>query len=721
MAVKTSSSRCLIEAILRAQRTTGARLRASAGLGRMALIGALVLLTPLVIILMRPSVHAGLNVITVNSLADDSTSDDGVCSLRKAINNANSPNVDTTGGDCTTGTGLDDIEFDSSLDLGEISLGSRLPPIQNNLTINLNNVEITISGGGSVECFLVLSNAALTINDLFIGGCVNNGGVGGAIANDGTLIVNDSLLGLDSAVFGGAISNGTQGTLEIFSSGFIENYASIDGGVILNSGSMFILESEFEDNIAEVNGGVIDTSGPTTISNSNLGLANEGNLADNNGGAIDVVTGTTSVDSSTFQYDGAGGVGGAINVESGANLTLTNSAVYLNDATEGGGIYSSGKLTVVNSTFTSNTGVGTCIYFADGKATISFSTFYATPSQTSCLAIIKADTLTISASILTHLVEGVNCAAAVAPPIDGGYNISDDDSCSFTATGSSNNTDPELDTTDGLTNNGGPTDTVALEPGSPAINQVPDNLCPLTDQRSYARPGDSQSDCDIGAFEFDSVSVPTPTATPSPTHTPRPSRTATPTGTATPIPTPTITVTATVSVTATGTGTPTATATATGVPTITATSTTVAPTPTATPTVVPPTSTAVVTATATPTPAPTTAAPTPTPTPLVTLLPSSLSFGNVKVGSTSAPQTVTLNNQDGLLKVSGWSISSGFAVTSGGTCPTPPFQLLPGQSCTYMIVFKPKYTGKTTGLFQVFDNAKGGSQKVTLTGTGTTK
>jgi hypothetical protein len=87
-----------------------------------------------------------------------------------------------------------------------------------------------------------------------------------------------------------------------------------------------------------------------------------------------------------------------------------------------------------------------------------------------------------------------------------------------------------------LANNGGPTKTVALQSGSPAINAGDDNLAPVTDQRGYPRAGVS----DIGAFEFNAGTTPTPTPTPVPTATPTatPQPTPTPDPTATPAPTP---------------------------------------------------------------------------------------------------------------------------------------------------------------------------------------
>ena len=59
-------------------------------------------------------------------------------------------------------------------------------------------------------------------------------------------------------------------------------------------------------------------------------------------------------------------------------------------------------------------------------------------------------------------------------------------------------TNPQLGA---LANNGGPTQTMALQVGSPAINGVVYNApngCPTTDQRGYAR----SSACDIGAYEY---------------------------------------------------------------------------------------------------------------------------------------------------------------------------------------------------------------------------
>jgi hypothetical protein len=75
-----------------------------------------------------------------------------------------------------------------------------------------------------------------------------------------------------------------------------------------------------------------------------------------------------------------------------------------------------------------------------------------------------------------------------------------------------------------LQDNGGPTPTRALLPGSPAIDAGSDTGCPDTDQRGYSRPVDGDNNgppvCDMGAFEAGGAPpTPTPTASPTPTPT----------------------------------------------------------------------------------------------------------------------------------------------------------------------------------------------------------
>src|SRR5205807_1762663 len=120
----------------------------------------------------------------------------------------------------------------------------------------------------------------------------------------------------------------------------------------------------------------------------------------------------------------------------------------------------------------------------------------------------------------------------------------------FTATGDQVGTtaskiDPLLGP---LQDNGGPTDTVALLDGSPALDQGM-SFGLAVDQRGLTRSIDAAAftnptggdGTDVGAFERIDVgplATPTPTPTPEPTPTPTPTPTPVPTPTPTPTPIP---------------------------------------------------------------------------------------------------------------------------------------------------------------------------------------
>ncbi len=94
-----------------------------------------------------------------------------------------------------------------------------------------------------------------------------------------------------------------------------------------------------------------------------------------------------------------------------------------------------------------------------------------------------------------------------------GYNIESGTSCSFTDANDQQDTDPLLDP---LADNGGPTQTHALQAGSPAVEAIPDgtNGCSAgvsTDQRGAVRADGSSrggTACEIGSYEYDSNQIP---------------------------------------------------------------------------------------------------------------------------------------------------------------------------------------------------------------------
>jgi CSLREA domain-containing protein len=222
-----------------------------------------------------------------------------------------------------------------------------------------------------------------------------------------------------------------------------------------------------------------------------------------------------------------------------ATLTLTNLAVSGNDnggvptlITEGGGIYnaSDGRLTVVASTISGNTSdTGGGIENIDGTATIINSTIAGNTavnaggvgntgsltlvnstvagnvgtSSTGGVGDFRGQTILMN-TIVANNPDGGDCTGSITT--DFGYNIADDATCGFTAATSLSNTNAALDPT-GLANNGGPTLTINLLAGSPAIDAIPfgTNLCGTTntvDQRGTTRPVNNR--CDIGAVEVTS-------------------------------------------------------------------------------------------------------------------------------------------------------------------------------------------------------------------------
>src|SRR5579859_51112 len=96
------------------------------------------------------------------------------------------------------------------------------------------------------------------------------------------------------------------------------------------------------------------------------------------------------------------------------------------------------------------------------------------------------------------------------------------------------------------------------------------------------------------------------------------------------------------------------------------------------------------------------------------LTPTSLSFANQIVNTTSAAQAVTLkNNQTTTLTISGITTSGDYAQTNN--CGT---SLAAGASCTINVTFKPTATGTRTGTLTVTDSGNDSPQTASLSGTG---
>ena len=340
-----------------------------------------------------------------------------------------------------------------------------LPDITSNITINGASFRTTaIQRDGNASFFRIFHVAAsgtLTLNELRISlGHIQSNTGGGGIFNLGTLTVTNSIISENiqsgDGGFGGGIFN--QGTVDIANSLFVENSGISNGraGAVFNSGIANITNSTFSENSA-----IFST-----------------------GGILNNPTGTMTVTGSTFSGNTSQFGGGIVNDNI---LTIINSTFFRNGSQGGGGGVQNfgGTLTVINSTFSENLSDG-------GGGGISGQGVGMTLRNT-----IIADSLSPSG----------NCSIE-GGTIDGGYNIDSGETCHFsTMNNSLPNTPPMLDPM-GLKNNGGPTPSIGLLPGSPAINRIPTANCTdargnllATDQTGFLRPAPPNGNCDIGAFE----------------------------------------------------------------------------------------------------------------------------------------------------------------------------------------------------------------------------
>jgi centrosomal CEP192-like protein len=106
--------------------------------------------------------------------------------------------------------------------------------------------------------------------------------------------------------------------------------------------------------------------------------------------------------------------------------------------------------------------------------------------------------------------------------------------------------------------------------------------------------------------------------------------------------------------------------------------------------------------------------------PAAVLSPSSISFGNVSVGQTSSPQTVTLTyNANTSLTMTGITISGAQAseFSESNSCG---MTLAAGASCEITATFTPTATGSRSASIRIIDDASNTPQIVTLNGTGAT-
>ena len=418
------------------------------------------------------------------TLAVTSLADSGAGTLRAQI---------------TAASAGDTIIFSLS---GTITLTTGVLSLSQNLAIDGSGQAVAVDGGNATRIFDVASPAVVTLKSLTLQHASVSGSNGGAItvASGAALTIDTCTLTANTSTTssGGALAN--LGTTTIVNSTISANTTGAGGGgAVYSNGAMTVAASTVTGNSAPNDGGAFynDANGTLVITGSTFS-GNSASAFGGGGGAL-ATRGSTTITASTFNGNSAVGYGGAIRADTS------------------GGPPGFGKLDVVNSTFSANATNGTAGGGAIGSVNAgTVRLFNVTVATNSALGSSfgggiyagGGTTLQSENSILSGNTapagNGQDCTGTISSL---GYNlVSSLEACTVAGTLTGNVTGASA-SLGPLANNGGPTQTMALTAGSPAIDAgdpagcVDQTGAALTvDQRGLPRPSGVR--CDMGACAF---------------------------------------------------------------------------------------------------------------------------------------------------------------------------------------------------------------------------
>lgn len=385
---------------------------------------------------------------------------------------------------------------------------------------------IELQGGASTNSYsVVVVSADMGLPAILDGFTIAGGRADGeaALGNGGGIRISDSHTRITNCTFTG--NQATRGGGVFISGGapvirdttFAGNAADLGGGIYNEESRLSVSDCIFSNNQARSGGALLNNApveesasyGIQSVSSTITKTTFSGNIATESGGAMANWKSSPTVTHSTFSANRSLVEGGALfNSESAPSLTsctfssnfsvnggavsnwdsspvIVNCTFFSNRASSSGGALLNDKSSpiVVNSTFTRNrASTGGGMFNFECSPVVANSILWGNGTE------IRAEggTMTVSYSI-----------------VEGGFN------------GERNlDADPLLGP---LLNNGGTTETCALDPKSPAIDaglfvgfRVSGSvIVPLTDQRGTARP--KGAGVDIGAYEyFDETNPPAP-------------------------------------------------------------------------------------------------------------------------------------------------------------------------------------------------------------------
>ncbi|MEH2042837.1 DUF4347 domain-containing protein [Nostoc sp.] len=441
-----------------------------------------------------------LATFTVNNTkdADDGDRNNGITTLREAINLANA----TAGDDAIAFGG---VFTDTTPDTITLTSGQ--------LTIT---DDVTILGTGTSKLTVSGKNTSTVFEISGLGTVVNINGL--AIASGSIKINRTSILSLaKSSVSGNTAGSGISNS-GILSLANTSVFSNTQGG-IYNGGILSLTNSS-----------VYANTGGSKIYNGNTGGG--GIFNDASSGKTGILSLINSSVSSNTANSGAG------IYNQGGTLRLTNSTVSGNTATSGGAIfngkddgYGSGLATLTNSTISGNTALkdGGGIYNGGAYASDNSLTLISTTINNNTAdsdgdgtgnggGVFSSSDSSVNVKVSNTIIAGnfdKSTSGDIHPDVSGGLIDSGNNlignntgSTAFTTSTlvgtSANPIDPKLGL---LQNNGGATFTQALLAKSPAIDAGNNSLVPsgvTTDQRGARFNRIFNGVVDIGAYEVQS-------------------------------------------------------------------------------------------------------------------------------------------------------------------------------------------------------------------------
>jgi CSLREA domain-containing protein len=290
-------------------------------------------------------ITASINVVdpifvTVNSSGDDADSNPGdghcdtdgnlangdQCTLRAAIEETNAaPGADTISFNLPAGSV---ITLNSALpDLNSVNI---VGPGANNLTVQRS----TAGGTPEFRIFNVKSTSTLYLSGLTLANGKMTLGTfpansGGAIMNNGNLVLSDSIISGNTGGNGGGVANFLSATITNTTISGNNTSGGAGGGIYTNTpGSqaptLTITGSTISNNTGGSGGGLASFGGTVTVSNSTISTNNA-----TSGGGLNNVTPVT-LNSVTITANSATNNGGGITSPGIGAMTMTNSIVYGN-------------------------------------------------------------------------------------------------------------------------------------------------------------------------------------------------------------------------------------------------------------------------------------------------------------------------------------------------------------------------------------------------------